>query len=356
MLLNNKSILWLILLVAFLSIVYLLKPILMPFLAGALIAYLLDPVTDRLEVKGLSRTAAVTIVFLLGFFLVLIILLLIIPIIETQLRKLLEVLPGYISWGVSTLGPFLEKNFNIDLSVFEVERLKEIIASNWRSTGGFIKNTLQTVSKSGFVLLEWLANLALIPLISFYLLRDWDRLVAYIHDLLPRSIEPIVTRLTIESDQVLGAFLRGQLSVMVVLGFIYALGLSLVGLEFGVLIGIIAGLVSFVPYLGVIIGLLLACLAVIFQTQSLGDLLGVFAVFGLGQLVESFVLTPLLVGDKIGLHPVIVIFSIMAGGELFGFVGILLALPVTAIIAVVLRYIISTYRQSYLYKVDDTQP
>ncbi|WP_020559539.1 AI-2E family transporter [Thiofilum flexile] len=358
MLLNDKTSLWLILLVMFLSLVYLLNPVLTPFLVGALIAYLLDPVADYLETKRLSRISAVVVVFLLGFLAVLIVLLLIIPIIETQLRKLLEVLPNYISWGISTLGPFLEKNFNINLSVFEVDRLKEIITSNWRSTGGLIKNTLQTVSKSSFVVLEWIANLALIPLISFYLLRDWDRLVAYLHDLLPRTIEPIVTKLTLESDQVLGAFLRGQLSVMVVLSFIYALGLSLVGLDFGVLIGVIAGLVSFVPYLGVIIGLLLACLAVIFQTQSLGDLMWVFAVFGAGQLIESFILTPILVGDKIGLHPVVVIFAIMAGGTLFGFVGVLLALPVTAVIAVVLRYVITIYKQSSFYEEldDDTQP
>ena len=356
MLLNNKSSLWLILLVAFLCLVYLLNSILMPFLAGALIAYLLDPLADRLELKGLSRTAAVAVVFSLGFFIILIILLLIIPIVETQLKRFLSVLPSYINWVINILGPLLEKNFNIDLSVFEIERLKSIITSNWSSTGGFIKSTLQAVSKSGFVLLEWFASLALIPLISFYLLRDWDRLVAYIHTLLPRDTEQIITKLTIESDQALGAFLRGQLSVMIVLGFIYALGLSLIGLDFGVLIGIVAGLVSFVPYLSVIIGLLLACLAVIFQTQSLGDVIGVFVVFGFGQVIESFVLTPLLVGDKIGLHPVIVIFAIMAGGELFGFVGVLLALPVTAIIAVVLRYIISTYRQSSLYKIDDTKP
>lgn len=356
MLLRNKSIFWLILLVTLLSLIYLLSPILTPFLAGALIAYLLDPIADRLEARHLSRTASVAIVFILGFFAVLIILLLIVPLVEMQLRKFIYVLPSYISWGISILGPFLEKNFNIDLSVLEIERLKNIVTSNWRTTGGVIKNTLQAISKSGFVLVQWLANLALVPLISFYLLRDWDRLVAYLHNLLPRKIEPIIKKLAIESDQVLGAFLRGQLSVMLTLSLVYAIGLSLVGLDFGILIGIIAGLVSFVPYLGVIVGLLLASLAVIFQTQSLGDLIGVGMVFGVGQVVESFILTPLLVGDKIGLHPVVVIFAIMASGELFGFVGILLALPVTAIIAVILRYMIGRYRQSTLYSSEDVLP
>lgn len=350
----TKTSFWILIVFSILITTYFLSPILTPFLIAALLAYLLDPVADRLELRGFSRTSAVVVVFSIGFLVLLLVLLLIIPIIETQLRHFLDVLPNYVSWGMSTLGPFLEKNFNIDLSIFEVERFKSIITSNWRSTGGVVKSTLQAVSKSGFVIVNWLANLALIPLIGFYLLRDWDRLVAYLQSLLPRSVEPIVSKLSKSSDEVLSAFLRGQLSVMLTLSVIYAVGLSLVGLEFGVLIGIIAGLVSFVPYLGVIIGLLLASLAVIFQTQSIGDLLGVFAVFGVGQVVESFILTPVLVGDKIGLHPVTVIFAIMAGGELFGFVGVLLALPVTAVIAVVLRHMISTYRQSQFYNSNDT--
>jgi predicted PurR-regulated permease PerM len=323
-------------------------------LIAALLAYLLDPITDRLEVKGLSRTFSVAVVFGIGFVIIILFFLLIIPVLETQIRHLLDALPGYMTWGVATLGPILEKNFNVDLSVLEVDRFKNIITSNWRSTGGVVKTTLQAISKSGFVVLEWLANLALIPLIGFYLLRDWDRLIYYLKSLLPLSIEPTITKLSVESDQVLSAFLRGQLSVMISLSIIYAVGLSMVGLDFGILIGIIAGLVSFVPYLGVIIGLLLASLAVIFQTQNITDLLGVFAVFGFGQVVESFILTPILVGDKIGLHPVTVIFAIMAGGELFGFVGVLLALPVTAVLAVVLRHLLQNYKKSQLYQSTDT--
>jgi predicted PurR-regulated permease PerM len=351
---KSKTSFWTAVSLLTITFLYLLSPILSPFLIAALLAYLLDPITDRLEVKGLSRTFSVAVVFGIGFVIIILFFLLIIPILETQIRHLLDVLPGYMTWGVTMLGPILEKNFNVDLSVLEVDRFKNIITSNWRSTGGVVKTTLQAISKSGFVVLEWLANLALIPLIGFYLLRDWDRLIYYLESLLPLSIEPTITKLSVESDQVLSAFLRGQLSVMISLSIIYAVGLSMVGLDFGILIGIIAGLVSFVPYLGVIIGVLLASLAVIFQTQNITDLLGVFAVFGFGQVVESFILTPILVGDKIGLHPVTVIFAIMAGGELFGFVGVLLALPVTAVLAVVLRHLLQNYKKSQLYQSTDT--
>lgn len=351
---KSKTSFWTAVSLLTITFLYLLSPILSPFLIAVLLAYLLDPITDRLEVKGLSRTFSVAVVFGIGFVIIILFFLLIIPVLETQIRHLLDVLPGYMTWGVATLGPILEKNFNVDLSVLEVDRFKNIITSNWRSTGGVVKTTLQAISKSGFVVLEWLANLALIPLIGFYLLRDWDRLIYYLKSLLPLSIEPTITKLSVESDQVLSAFLRGQLSVMISLSIIYAVGLSMVGLDFGILIGIIAGLVSFVPYLGVIIGLLLASLAVIFQTQNITDLLGVFAVFGFGQVVESFILTPILVGDKIGLHPVTVIFAIMAGGELFGFVGVLLALPVTAVLAVVLRHLLQNYKKSQLYQSTDT--
>ena len=196
----------------------------------------------------------------------------------------------------------------------------------------------------------FLANLVLIPVVTFYLLRDWDVLVARIHDLLPRYYEAKITEIARESDAVLGEFLRGQLTVMFALGVIYAVGLSLLGLDFGMLIGMLAGIVSFVPYLGVIVGIGLAGVAAMVQFQDLPHVLGVFAVFGVGQLLEGFVLTPKLVGDKIGLHPVAVIFAVMAGGQLFGVVGVLLALPVAAVLVVLLRHAHRRYTSSELYQ------
>jgi predicted PurR-regulated permease PerM len=205
------------------------------------------------------------------------------------------------------------------------------------------------MTQSGVALLAWLANLVLVPVVTFYLLRDWDVLVARIHELIPRQQEPTVAKLARASDEVLGQFLRGQLTVMVALGVIYTTGLWLIGLDLALLVGMIAGLVSFVPYLGTIVGILLAGVAALMQFGDAMHLLYVAIVFAVGQSLEGMILTPLLVGDKIGLHPVAVIFAVMAGGQLFGFVGVLIALPVAAVVVVILRHMREVYTASELY-------
>lgn len=341
-----------------LTLLYLLAPILTPFLVAAFLAYLGDPLVDRLEEWKLSRGLAVTVVFITILLMIMLFFLLLLPVLESQFRSFISKIPEYIDWGINVLAPYLQDNFGVDPSVLEVERLKTMVSAHWKETGGVIRNAIQTISKSGFVVLNWVANLALIPIITFYLLRDWDRMVAYIDDLLPRSVEPTVALLAKESDEMLGAFLRGQLLVMMGLAVLYSLGLSLVGLEFALLIGLIAGFVSFVPYLGLIVGVGIAGIAILFQTGNPVDLIWVFAVFGVAQMIEGTILTPLLVGERIGLHPVTVIFAVLAGGQLFGFFGILLALPVAAVLAVILRYIHDTYKQSQVYglKLADSSP
>jgi predicted PurR-regulated permease PerM len=199
------------------------------------------------------------------------------------------------------------------------------------------------------VLLAWVANLVLLPVLIFYLLRDWDLLIERVRELLPRAVEPTISRLARQADEVLGAFLRGQLSVMIALGAIYSAGLMMVGIDLGLLIGMVAGLISFIPYLGAIVGVGAGVVAALVQYGDLWHVLLVLVVFGVGQTVESFLLTPWLVGDKIGLHPVAVIFAIMAGGQLFGFLGVLLALPVAAVAMVGLRYLHERYTTSALY-------
>jgi len=189
----------------------------------------------------------------------------------------------------------------------------------------------------------------LIPVVAFYLLRDWDRLVAWIDRMLPRSIEPTVAYLAREADSVLGAFVRGQLAVMLALGIFYGAALTIMGLSVGPLIGMVAGLLSFVPYLGFIVGFGSALIAALVQYGDWGHVLIVVAIFTVGQLLEGYVLVPRLVGEKIGLHPVAVIFAVLAGGYLFGFLGVLLALPAASVILVVLRYLSERYRQSDLY-------
>ena len=299
----------------------------------------------------MSRTLSVTVVFVGIFLVILLFFLFLVPVLETQVKRLVVKFPDYIDWGTSILGPYLQNTFGVDPTVLEGERLKTIVSSHLKETGGLIRSAVQAISKSGFVVLGWIANLALIPVIMFYLLRDWDRLVAYIDDLLPRSMQPVIAMLARDSDEMLGAFLRGQLLVMLSLSGIYSLGLALVGLDFALLIGLIAGIVSFVPYLGLIVGVTIAGLAVMFQTQDVFNLFWVFLVFGVAQMIEGMLLTPLLVGERIGLHPVTVIFSVLAGGQLFGFFGVLLALPVAAVLAVIMRHLHDSYKQSQIYRI-----
>lgn len=352
---SSKTWFWLVLITIAAILFYLLSPMLTPFFVAALLAYLGDPLVDRLEEKKLSRTLAVTIVFVVISLIILVFFLFLVPLLEMQIRSLGEKLPGYLDWSFGMIGGYLQEQLGVDPSILEGERLKDLITSNWQQTGGLIKNVIQTISKSGFMIVGWIGTLALIPVILFYLLRDWDNLVAYIHDLLPRSVEPTVTKLARESDEMLGAFLRGQFMVMIALSILYWLGLAFIGLDFALLIGFIAGLVSFVPYLGLIVGITIAGIAVLFQTQDPLDLFWVLSVFVVVQVIEGSVLTPWLVGERIGLHPVAVIFAVLAGGQLFGFVGILLALPVAAVLAVIMRHLHETYKQSNVYT-DEASP
>lgn len=331
------------------ALLYLLAPVLTPFAVAALIAYLGDPLVDRLEARRLSRPLAVTVVFLLFSLLATLVVLLLIPLLEAQVSLLWNGLPAGLETLQDRLLPLASEYLGLEIEKLDPTRLVDILKSHWEKAGGIAAAVMQEVSKSGLAILAWTVNLALLPVLVFYLLRDWDVLVEHVRELLPRAIEPVVSRLARESDDVLGAFLRGQLSVMVLLGGIYAVGLSLVGIEGGALIGMVAGLVSFIPYLGAIVGVGAGLIAAFVQHGDLLHIALVLAVFGFGQTVESFLLTPWLVGDKIGLHPVAVIFAIMAGGQLFGFFGVLLALPVAAVAMVLLRYAHQRYTASGLY-------
>ncbi len=331
-------------------LVYLLAPVFTPFLVAALIAYLGDPLADRFERLGLSRTMAVIVVFVVVILIFTAALVVLVPLIERQITYLIGRLPDYMGWIQTTLMPWLHARFGIDPASLDLQSLQDALTKHWQQAGGIAAQVVRSVSSSGLALLAWLANLILIPVVGFYLLRDWDALMQRIRTLIPRRWEPLVVQLARESDDVLGAFLRGQLLVMLALGMIYILGLWMTGLKLALLIGLLAGLVSFVPYLGFITGILAAGVAIVAQTQDLYQLVWVLLVFGIGQLLEGTVLTPMLVGDRIGLHPVAVIFAILAGGQLFGFFGILLALPVAAVLAVLLRYVHRRYLDSRLYE------
>jgi predicted PurR-regulated permease PerM len=272
------------------------------------------------------------------------------PMLWEQVQYLFDTLPRLAEWATTIALPWLEHRFHVGLAKYiDPAYLIGVVKSHWEEAGGIAATILGRVSQSGLFLFGLLANIALVPVLTFYFLRDWDVMIAHLRELLPRPLLPTAERLARESDQVLGGFLRGQLSVMLALGSVYAIGLWLVGLDLGLLIGFVAGLVSFVPYLGAFVGVSAAVIASLVQFGDPMNLALVLGVFAIGQALESFVLTPWLVGDRIGLHPVAVIFAIMAGGQLFGFLGVLLALPVAAVAMVLLRYGHERYTQSHMY-------
>ena len=333
-------------------LIYLLAPILTPFAVAAALAYLGDPLVDRLEAWKLSRTLSVVVVFLVMSLLLVAAVLIAVPLLERQIEGLVQRLPKYLNWLRDTALPWVEQRVGLDADTLALERLVNLVRDNWQQAGGIAAAVGQRLTQSGLALVGLVVNLTLIPVVTFYLLRDWDKLIAAIDDLIPRKYNDDVSRLARQSDSVLGAFLRGQLLVMLGLGLIYAIGLSILGLEFGFLIGIIAGILSFVPYLGTIVGVLIAVIVAVVQFQDILHPVLVLGVFGIGQTLEGSVLTPWLVGDKIGLHPVAVIFAVMAGGQLFGFLGILLALPVAAVLMVLIREANSRYKSSRVYEPD----
>ncbi len=332
-------------------LVYLLTPILSPFLVGILLAYLGDPLVDRLERWKLSRTWGVVLVFVLFSLVLLIGLLVLVPMLGKQLVRLYQLTPQMLDWLQSAALPWVQAKAGLPEGFWRFDRLKAALSGHLDKTTDLLGVVVAQATASSLALLGWLGNLLLIPVVSFYLLRDWDLMMARLRGLLPRRQEGLVVRLMGECHEVLGAFLRGQMLVMLALAVIYSVGLMAIGLELGLLIGVLAGLASIVPYMGFVVGIGAAIAAALFQFggEALYPLIGVGVVFMVGQLLEGMLLTPLLVGDRIGLHPVAVIFAILAGGQLFGFTGVLLALPVAAVIMVLLRHVHDLYKLSELY-------
>lgn len=349
--------LWVVMVLVLVALLWLLAPVLTPFVVSALLAWLGDPMVARLERAGRSRTTAVLIVFGLMTLIVVLSLLVIVPLLQDQVLKLIAWLPQLSQWAQTTAIPWLENRTGLKLAGYiDPSYLLGLLQEHWQQAGGVATSVLGGLSKSGLAVLGFLASVALVPVVTFYFLRDWRPMLEQIRQLVPRPLEPTVSRLAAESNEVLGGFIRGQLSVMLSLGTIYAVGLWAVGLDLGLLIGFVAGLVSFIPYLGAIVGVSAAIIATLVQHGDMLHLALVIGVFMVGQTLEGFLLVPWLVGDKIGMHPVAVIFAIMAGGQLFGFLGVLLALPVAAVAMVLLRYAHEQYTSSHLYVDDEEDP
>lgn len=342
---------WLILTIIIIVgyLLYLLAPILTPFLISAFLAYLGDPAVDKLETIKFSRTVSVVFVFFLMLIIAVCFFFIIFPLLEEQIRRLFMRIPEMIDWIQSGFIPWLSQRVGVDLNSIDLNQIKRSLLGQWQTFGSIGARLFAEISASGQLILLWLSYFLLIPVVTFYLLRDWDLLIGRIGEAIPRKYEDVVTGLIKNCDAVLAEFFRGQLLVMFAQGVFYSIGLWIVGLEFSLLIGLSAGLVSFVPYLGVIVGIVVAGIAAVMQFHDVIHVVYVLIVFGIGQMLEGMLLTPLLVGDRIGLHPVAVIFAVMAGAQLFGFFGMLIALPVAAVITVLLRHFHEQYLNSSFY-------
>ena len=322
-------------------VLYLLAPVLTPFVAAALLAYIGDPLADRLQRFKLPRSLAVVAVFLITFLVLALVVLLVGPLVRTQISALIDALPEIARQAEQVWLPSIEGY--LDLGPDEDIGISAFLSRYSEMLGGWGSTLFAGLTKSGGAIATALLSLFLIPILTFYLLRDWDMILGHFGALIPSKQRATVFALARETDEVLGAFLRGQIMVMIALSIIYSVGLGLVGLEFALAIGVVSGLVSFVPYLGFVFGIALAGMTVAAEPNPMWALIGVVATFSIAQFIEGSVLTPKLVGDRIGLHPVVVIFAVAAGGQLFGFFGILLALPAAAVLSVLARFVYDRY-------------
>ncbi len=340
---------WLLLVAPALLLLYLLAPILTPFVAAAILAYICNPLVARLCGFKLPRTLAVVLVMSALLLLFAGLVLIMLPLLEKEVSLFLLRLPELIEMLRVRLLPKVQGWLGTEL-LWDSAALKNLLMSHWQSAGGVAEKLLPWLSSSGGKILAVLMNLLLIPVAMFYLLRDKDEMVARFDELIPRHWHAKFNEIGREVDGVLAEFLRGQISVMLLMSGFYSLVLWLVGLEFALPIGIVAGMLVFIPYLGMITGLLLATLAAAMQFSDFADILWVWGVFGAGQMLEGMLVTPWLVGERIGLHPLAVIFALLAFGQLFGFFGVLLALPMSAILLVALRHGKRWYLSSRMYR------
>ena len=334
--------------VAVAALLHFLGPILTPFLIGAILAYLGNPAVNWLRRHRVPRTVGTLLVMVLVILLIMALIVVLTPLVHTEFSQVAKRLPELAATFFAQFAPWLSEKFGIDLQL-DLESIKELIADNLASAESLSLKVLSGLKTGGTMLLGIAINLLLIPVVMFYLLRDWNLLLARVDELLPRPWVPKVRTMAREIDDVLAEFLRGQLSVMGVLAVYYAIGLTIAGLQFALPIGILTGLLVFIPYVGFGLGLVLGILAALLQWSGWPGFVAVLAVYGIGQLLEGYILVPWLVGDRIGLHPLAVIFALLAFGELFGFAGVLLALPVSAALLVALRHVRKAYHESALY-------
>lgn len=354
MVLKRQLTFWIAVLAAFMAAFWLLREVMLPFVAGLVLAYVLDPLASRLERLGLSRVLA-TLLIVGGFVAIAAILtILLVPILVGQLAGLADNLPSYARRVQALITdpsrPWLAKILGVGLNEGDIGEMVK------QATGGLVA-FVRSLWSGGQALLSIFSLLLVTPVVAFYLLWDWNRMVMTIDGWLPREHAPTIRALAAEIDKAVAGFVRGQIGICVILALLYAAGLTMVGLHFGLLIGLATGLASFVPYVGSMTGFIVALSVAVSQFwPDPMPIAAVLAVFVVGQVLEGYVLTPNLVGRAVGLHPVWLMFALFASGYLLGFVGLLIAIPLAAAIAVLVRFALSRYLASPVYTGEETPP
>ncbi|MBX9455579.1 MAG: AI-2E family transporter [Rhizobium sp.] len=347
--LRRQVVFWLFVLAFFVVFLWLFSTILLPFVAGMALAYFLDPVADRLERWGLSRMAATSLILLTFVILLVLAFIIVIPLLVTQASEFAEKVPGYIS---SLQQLVADPNSEVMPAWMKGQLgvLKENLAKYAGEGASFLAGIFVQIWASGKALVDILSLFVITPVVAFYILLDWDRMIAKVDGWVPRDWVNVVRRLAGEMDDAIAGFVRGQGTICLVLAILYGGSLSLAGLNFGLLIGIVSGLISFIPYLGSLVGLVLSVgVALVQFWPDYPWILLIAGIFFVGQIIDGYVLQPKLIGERVGLHPVWLMFALLAFGALFGFVGLLVAVPASASIAVLVRYAISRYLDSDLY-------
>ena len=333
-------------------VLYLLKPVVVPFIAAFLIAYLFSPIVEKLD-RFLPRWLAISTVCIGIGVIVTWAVWFLVPLVWKQLMYARDSIPAGIHWINSNFLPWVSQTFNIEHMEIDTDQLSKVVMDYVQTnySADSVQSVALKIAQSGLNFIQIGGIVVLIPIISFYFMLDWNRMLQSMEDLIPNQYKKNILKIVSECHSVLGAFVKGQFLVMILLGIIYAAGLQLIGLEVGLIIGMVAGLCSIIPYLGFGVGIVTAVIACFFQFgMDPKHLLMVLAVFGVGQLVEGYILQPFLLGDKIGLSPVAVVFAVLAGAQLGGFVGMLIALPVAAVIVVLLKHAREYYQHSLFYQ------
>jgi predicted PurR-regulated permease PerM len=351
MTLQRQVLFWLGALALLLLALFVLRDVLLPFVAGMFLAYLLNPVANWLEQHGLSRLIATLLILVLFVLIFVLAMVLLVPLLGTQVSGFVSKMPDYVSalqgWLTQQGGPLLERFGGSGQIIQEAQKSLADVVGQGAAWAGRL---LQSLWAGGAALVNIVSLLVVTPIVAFYLLLDWDSMVKKVDGWLPRQYRETIRQLIGEMDQAIAAFIRGQAAVCVVLGTFYAIGLSLMGLNFGVLIGMVSGFLSFIPYVGSLIGLVLSVGVALVQFWPDWTMpLVALAIFALGQFLEGNLLSPWLVGNSIGLHPVWLMFALLAFGSLFGFVGLLVAVPLAAVVGVLIRFGIGRYLESAYY-------